>query len=981
MRRETGSYSLSKKDFLKVSCSLFVLLIVFVSAGSLFAQEEKINAEYSAKIKEYTTEPFFMTKYVDHLPYSENVPTPLDVLGRIAGAPDVLSYSHEIYRYMRALGDASPRVKVFDIGKTEENRDMMLVVISDERTIRDLDDYKEINAKLADPRKINEREAERLIGRAKPMYWATGALHSGETGSPEMLMELAYRIAVGESDFIKTIRDNMIIMITPVLEVDGRDKVVDLAMAKRKNPDINLPARPLWWGKYVAHDNNRDCIGMGLNLTNNVLKTYMEFHPQVLHDLHESIAYLYTSTGTGPYNAWVDPILVDEWHEIAYAEVSEMTRMGVPGVWTHGFYDGWAPNYLFYVANGHNSIGRFYETQTAGDGTTRVIRSSDNRDWFKPNPPLREAVWSLRNNVNYQQSGILIAMNHVAKNREKFMENYYMKGKRSIAKAENEGPAAYIFPADDPRPGMASELLGLLQEHGIEVHRAEQVITIDETEYPEGSYVIRMDQPYSRMADLLLDKQLFNTDDPRPYDDVGWTLGPYFNVQTVRIEDTSVLDARMKLVKDELKVKGGVDKITDDEVWAYVINHNADNSLATFRFENKQLFIEAAEEEFEIGEMKFNPGTFIMRLSENSGNLERELKDAAEKYGFTVYGISEVPDIPSHLLEAPRIAIMHTWQSTQTEGWLRMGFDKLNIPYDYISIHDIRDESDLKGKYDVIIFGPSSNNVNSILSGLPMRGEAMPWKKTELTPNIGIQDETDDMRGGMEFEGVINLYNFVKQGGTFITLANSSVLPVYFNLSGGMVIKETQNLWARGGVYKANVGDKDSPIVYGYGDELGVYFNSGPVFGSGSTRVRGLTEPRSEGSTQGKRPSGRGDLKDKDVVQGRPKNMGAETVKAFREAQKEKDEESPAGRRRARAVVERFRTILRFERKPEELLISGGMDYGEELAGSPAVADSQIGAGHFVMFSINPFWRNQTRGSYFLVFNTIMNYRSLHVGK
>ena len=107
------------------------------------------------------------------------------------------------------------------------------------------------------------------------------------------------------------------------------------------------------------------------------MATFLEYHPTVLHDLHESVPFLYTSTGTGPYNAWLDPIVVDEWQTMAYHEIEEMTKRGVPGVWTHGFYDGWAPNYMFYVANGHNSIGRFYETFGNGGADTqdRVVRS------------------------------------------------------------------------------------------------------------------------------------------------------------------------------------------------------------------------------------------------------------------------------------------------------------------------------------------------------------------------------------------------------------------------------------------------------------------------------------------------------------------------------------------------------------------------------------------------------------------------------
>src|SRR5690606_38709411 len=218
--------------------------------------------------------------------------------------------------------------------------------------------------------------AQQIIQTAKPIYYATGAIHAPETGSPEMLMELVYRLAVGESEHIRTIRDNIIFMATPVVEVDGRAKVVDIHMARHKDPNANLPNGPLYWGKYVAHDNNRDGMALSLKLTQNVLNAYLEYVPTVMHDLHESATYLYTSTGRGPYNAWVDPVLINEWARLAYKEVKDLTAMGVPGIYTYDFYDGWAPNYMFWIANMRNSIGRFYETQASRNASNYIVSSN-----------------------------------------------------------------------------------------------------------------------------------------------------------------------------------------------------------------------------------------------------------------------------------------------------------------------------------------------------------------------------------------------------------------------------------------------------------------------------------------------------------------------------------------------------------------------------------------------------------------------------
>lgn len=942
------------------------------------AAQQKIDEEYTAKIREFTTDKHFLPKWMDNLPYSEDIPTPLDILGHIAGARDILTYTKDVNRYMKALAEASPRVKVFPGGTSEEGRERIFVVIADEDTIQNLGKYKEINAKLADPRTISEAEALNLIQEAKPMYWATGAMHSGETGSPEMLMELAYRLAVDESPFVKTTRENAIILITPVLEVDGREKMVDVAMAKRKDPEANFPSRLLYWGKYVAHDNNRDNLGLSLDLSKHIMEAFLEFHPQVLHDLHESASHLYVSTGTGPYNAWVDPILVDEWHMIAYQEVNEMTREGIPGVWTHGFYDGWAPNYAFYAANGHNAIGRFYETQGAGDGSTRIITTRGDRAWYRPNPPLPRTLWSVRNNVNMQGSGIQIAMNYVAANREKFMANFYLKSKRAVAKAYNEGPAAYVFPGDDPRPGQVSRLLALLDRQGVEIHRADKEIKVGKNAFPKGSYIVRMDQPYSRMADMMLDRQYFNIDDPRPYDDVGWTMGPLYNVKTARIEDVEILSRPMTLMKD-IRIPGGIEKLKKGKIKAFLINHNADNPLATFRFENTSLKMHAAEKGFEAGKKKFNAGTLIIKAEENAGNLEALLEEKGKTYGFTAWGSAELPDVPMHAMGVPRVALMHTWQSTQTEGWVRIALDELKIPYEYISVHDVRDTARLRDKYDVILFGPSSGSALSIVQGVT-GDKPMPWKKTELTPNLGCQDSSDDMRGGMELEGVLHLRDFIKEGGLFITLTNSSSLPIHFGLAQGVTIKETTELWARGGVFQAEVADTSSPIAYGYDKDLGVYFNSMPVFALGSMGGRRFRYFQT-GSRD--RVTGRGSKDDPDIPQGRARDLGKETIEEFQKMQKEEgesEEEGPFGPR-AESSRERPRVVIRFTRDEKKLLISGGLSGGSELAGTPAVVDCKLGDGHVVLFSINPMWRHQTHGSFFLVFNAMMHFDHLDAGK
>ena len=232
-----------------------------------------------------------MTELVDHLPASDKVPSPDKILGYAVGAPGHLTYTKDLYRYYRELEKTTPRVRTFVAPeKSEEGKEQLLIAVGDEAAIAKLDRYKEITAKLADPRGITDAEAEQLIGEGKALYWASGSIHSPETGSPEMLMELAYRLAVEETPFIQAIRKNVIVLITPALEVDGRDRMVDTYNYRKANPGKGVP--PLvYWGHYVAHDNNRDGLGMALALSRNQMKTFLEYHPTILHDLHESVPF------------------------------------------------------------------------------------------------------------------------------------------------------------------------------------------------------------------------------------------------------------------------------------------------------------------------------------------------------------------------------------------------------------------------------------------------------------------------------------------------------------------------------------------------------------------------------------------------------------------------------------------------------------------------------------------------------------------
>jgi hypothetical protein len=359
----------------------FVLAAVVVIGASVSAGVQEQDTEFARLVREWTTAPEFISPLVDHLPRVAGVPSPKDVLGHHIGAPKKLTYYENVLRYYRALSSASPRVRVMSIGKTDEGRECVVVAVASEDTLANLDRHRQDLARLADPRNLADAQAREILGRTKPIYHLMGGLHSSETGPPEMLMELTYRLAAEDSPIINQIRSNLIVTITPVADPDGRDRYVDwyyrhlIDIAEERDRVTGPP----YWGKYVFHDNNRD-INYSQVTMRTLLEWYLQWHPPIMHELHESVPFLYTFSGQAPQNPSLDPILYGELPWFANFEMTQLTKYGMPGVWTHAFVDMWSPGYLGFMSSNHNGMLRMYETFGNGGATTmrRRIATEDS---------------------------------------------------------------------------------------------------------------------------------------------------------------------------------------------------------------------------------------------------------------------------------------------------------------------------------------------------------------------------------------------------------------------------------------------------------------------------------------------------------------------------------------------------------------------------------------------------------------------------
>ena len=949
--------------------------------------QQRIDEEYTKKIKEYLQDPRITTELVDHLPASSTVPTPLKFLGRIVGTPGELTYAKDIHRYLEAIDQASPRATLWKIGQSEEGRDMVLLAIANEATIRQLERYKGMLTALTDPRKTGEEQARQIIKTAKPIYYITSGMHSPENGGPEMLMELAYRLVVEETPFIQNIRDNLITFITPVIEVDGREKQVDTYYfnKKRAQGDARLPL--MYWGKYVAHDNNRDGMGQFLQLTRAVTRTFLEWKPTILHDLHEAQTYLYASTGTGPYNEQLDPITVNEWWMLAQNDVMEMTKRGVPGVWTYGFYDGWVPNYMFFIAHSHNAVGRFYEVQSYGPDhyVVRPGANTTSREWFRPNPPLPSINWGPRNNTNIQESGILFALSHVAKNRELYLENYWLKNKRSFEKGKAGPVFGWVIPAAQRRKADAADAVNELRRQGLEIHTAAAPFKAGAVSVAAGDYVIRADQPYRTLADMYFSLQNYALQNPSPYDDTGWTFPLMRNLVITPLADKTVLDQKLTPVLAEVRAPGGLSGTGT----VVVVEHTSDANVVTFRYQLADVRMQAAEEDFEAGGHRFRAGAFIIPNADRA-----KLEPVLTKLGLSGWAMASAPTVKTHDLDIPRIGYVHSWANTQNEGWVRAALDTYGVPYTYFADQKLR-EGTLRAKYDVIIFPHVGGNAQGQVNGIPKgAGAPLPYRKTEATPNLGALDQSDDIRGGMGLEGLTQLYQFVQEGGTLITEGSTATIFPEYNLTNGVTVETPSGLFARGSIMRGMVTDPKSPLAYGYdGTSLPIYFSQGPVlnvgggggfagFGGGGAPNAGLgqnTTPmanRLKLSPYGQ--TGEAPAEAAPAAGGAP-GRGAGGAGGGGAGGGGGGPGGFGGL--AAAAGERPRVVLQFPLSPDEMLLSGTLAGGQALAGRAQLVDAPIGKGHVVMFAIRPFWRWQTQGTYFLGFNAILNWNDLNAGK
>jgi hypothetical protein len=937
------------------------------------AQDE----EFAKLYVEWTGDPMYGSPLVDHLPIVPGIPTPKDVLGYHIGAPEKLTYYADILRYYRALAEATPRVRIETIGKSDEGRDLVVVWVSSDANMNNLQQNRDNLKRLADPRGLNDGQVRELISNTKPHYHLMGGLHSGELGPPEMLMELVYRLAVETSPLINQIRENVIVSVTPVADADGRDRNLDWNFQNRElaaaaggtgaaggrggGGGAAIP----YWGKYVYHDNNRD-----INLSQVQMRAlgdwYFTAHPPIMHDLHESLSLLYTYSGGPPQNPNLDALLFADLRLWADFELSQMTKYGMPGVYTHAFMDGWSPGYLGSIAYNHNGMMKMYETQSGNDsralgraGGAGAGRGGGGRGAGAAGRGGDAAAGGRGGDDAGAQAGAGgrgaqappaarggggggRAGGGIPTGRGGGQPREWYRGlpvpPDAVANFSRRNNTNYMQTGVLSALQFTSMVPNMVIENFYVKTRNSIRRGLDEAPH---AYVIPVQRDMTRVAEML---RIFAiqgievsqatrefTIDERKYPAGSYLVKagqPYWNLAKNLLEVQDYPDERLSTYDDSGWTMGpamGVDvvEIADKDVLEVpttvvtMSTHKASiggsgtaaMAVAHFGSNNMISF------RFAMG----NAPIKVARASFTAGGIDfpagsfivsgadiPAARAAVEKFGLTAAALSSVPTVETHDADLPRVAIYSQWSGTQELGWYRHAFDQFGIPFDLIYKERVV-KGNLKADYDVILMAYQGINRQSVMQAPAAR--PVPYLKTDKFQFLGMYGESPDVTGGFGQPGVDAFAAFLEAGGTLIAAHNAVRFPIEFGFTRTVDTDQVAGISAQRPLVKAEISKTDHPVFYGYSKtDFAVKYVGGPFLRVGS--------------------------------------------------------------------AEQGNIIARYTGGQDSVL-SGLMTGAENLAQRPIAVDipnAYNGKGRVILFSNNPIYRWQNHGEFNMIFNAIVNW-------
>ena len=483
---------------------------------------------------------------------SAQIPTPAEHFGFDVGTAGKLANWDRLTSYYEALARTSDRVAVDTLGPTTAGRPFVMLTITSPGNHERLDDLQRTQLQLADPRTVGgDDELERLLDEGRTVVMITHAIHSTEVGGAQSAARLAFHLASSEDEKVREILDEVILLQIPSLNPDGTQWVNDF-YNEYAGTEFDGRAPPWLYHFYTGHDNNRDWYTFYQNETQHTVRAQNDWHPQIVHDIHQmggNGARIFFPPYIDPMEPNVDPGLVSSVNQLGAYMAAELTSQGKQGVVINAIYDGFHPGraYMHY----HGGARILSETASARLATTvnvprEAVRGGREYEasqaaWNFP-WPWEGGEWGLPDIVDYQFSGAMALLTNAAKNRRFWLENFYRVNERAV-QGWDDWPAAWVLPGGQENAVGVESVLRILTMGDVEVRRAEADFTAGGAEYPAGSHVVLMKQPYAAFAQTLLTEQEYpdmrefpGGPPKRPYDVTAHTLPLLMGIEAAALE-------------------------------------------------------------------------------------------------------------------------------------------------------------------------------------------------------------------------------------------------------------------------------------------------------------------------------------------------------------------------------------------------------------------------------------------------------------
>ena len=766
--------------------------------------------------------------------------SPEKAIGFPVGADYKLARWETITDYLRSLAASSDRVILDERGKTTEGLDFVLVLISSPENLASLDYYKGIQRKLANPQEHDVTELKRLSQEGKAVVMISCNIHSTEIASSQMSMELAYQLATENTPEIKEILENTILLLIPSANPDGLNMVVDWYERTVNTPYEGAPM-PWLYHKYTGHDNNRDWFMLTQIETRLVTQIlYEEWFPQVVYDVHQMGnrgARFVIPPYFHPVNPNIPPLLQRELALIGAQMALDLTSQGFTGVLSNAVYDTWWHGGFRTVPYRHNMIGILTEAASVNiaspvfqprlslRGHRRGLSHYAQQTNFPE--PWPGGWWRMRDIIEYEIAAAYSILSIAAKQREMFLTNFYKMGLDAVEKGKGEPPRAFLVPTNQRDVNTALKMLEILQRGGVKIQRANTDFMADGVDYPAGTYVVPMAQPFRAHAKDLLEVQHYPRRIPapgappeRPYDLAGWTLPLQMGVKVIKV--INAFEADLALVEEIPPTAGklyldGVD-FQDAVVYVFRNQTNLETVALNRLLQMDRYRVYQQQKETVWKDLHLPRGTIVLKSDRIPGSDSAELRHFAESLGIEIYALNQRYVDPKAQLRQPRVGLYKPWVANMDEGWTRWVLEEHLFPYRNLTDAEIR-AGNLAEWYDAII-------LPDMRASRMIKGHAAGSLPPEYVGGIGLA-------------GVANLRTFVEQGGTLICLNWATELPTeYFGLEITNALESNQlssqkstgtQFFCPGSLLRVFV-ETAHPIGYGLEREMAVFFKSGPAF-------------------------------------------------------------------------------------------------------------------------------------------------------